>query len=75
MYKYTFLLKSGAEDHLMGDRLVEVLQNYFQWRGYDIINGDDLVRIEIQDKDGEEDPYVVEDSLVREIITTLKSLN
>ena len=75
MYKYTFLLKSGIEDHLMGDRLVETLSNYFQWRGHDIINGDDIVRIEIRDKDGSEDPYIVQDRMVREIIAVLKIQN
>jgi len=76
MYEYTFVLDSGKKDNIVGDMFQNALLNYFQWRGVDILSGENLKQIEICGYPKYTcKPYNVNKELIEEIVLSLKKQN
>nr|QBK87391.1 MAG: hypothetical protein LCMAC201_03010 [Marseillevirus LCMAC201] len=75
MYKYTFTLDSGKKDHLVGNMFQNALLNYFQWRGIDILGGENLNQIDIYGYPKGGESYNVNKDLVTEIVSSFKKHN
>lgn len=76
MYKYTFNLSNGQRDQLVSETFLSALQNYFQWRGTDILDGIVLEGVEITPYPPIDiEPYMVKQELIEKIVKTLKSQN
>jgi hypothetical protein len=76
MYKYTFILNNGQQDHVVGDMFRNVLADYFQWRAMDLLGGVMLQGIEVRGyPTSKGKAYHVDAKLIEQIVDTLKQQN
>ena len=76
MYKYTFILNNGQQDHVVGDMFRNVLTDYFQWRAMDLLGGVMLQGIEVRGyPTSKGNAYHVDAKLIEQIVDTLKQQN
>ena len=76
MYKYTFILNNGQQDHMVGDLFRNVLADYFQWRAIDLLGGAELQEIKVHAyPESKGKVYQVKPKLIEQIVTVLKEQN
>ena len=75
MYQYTFVLKNGETDNLLGNSLEKVLCVYLEKRENDILNGNTITAITIQSYPTTSKKQTVSQDTIQNINETFISQN
>ena len=73
MYKYTFILSTGQKDHIIGSTFKDVLKEYFQIRGMEIIDDVMIQEIKVQNYPStKHKSYNINSKLITKIVAAFR---